>query len=424
MNDRTAIAGMAGLLQARGRRFVDFLGYMQERMIEDKVLLNALALAYTTLLALVPLTTVSVAVFAAFPIGDRTIVQVQDFVFQNFVPAAGEAVQAHLDQFSGKAAKLGGSSFLFLIVTSLLLMASIDRAFNDIWRVKRQRRPLTKFLVYWAVITVGPLLMGLSLALTSYLLSLPFLTDAAESIGGTSRLLRIAPLLASTLAFTLLYLLVPLRRVSLRHALAGGVTAALLFELAKRGFGVYLAYFPTYEAIYGALAAIPIFLIWLYLSWLVTLFGAELTYSLESFRTLGGRPRSSIWRLADVYAVLAMLWQAQREGAASTAETLSASTRFPVEDMMVLLEGLSQANWVAVTENGGWVLSRDLGVLTLGDLYNGFELSLPREEDLDELRSMGQDALAGRMAITGPELRRIMAVPLAELFQEQAVKDD
>jgi membrane protein len=418
MNDQPATGGFSGRIAAGIRRFFAFARFLVERLQEDKALLNASALAYTTLLALVPLTTVSVALFAAFPIGDRAIEQLQDFVFQNFVPAAGEVVQDHLDQFSGKAAKLGGPSFLFLIITSLLLMASIDRAFNDIWRVQQERRPLTKFLVYWAVITVGPLLMGLSVAVTSYLLSLPLLTGAAESIGAASWLLRLTPLLASTLAFTLLYSLVPLRRVPLGHAFAGGLTAALLFELAKRGFGAYLAYFPTYEAIYGALAAVPIFLVWIYLSWLVTLFGAELTFCLGVFRVQGGDRRPPVRRLADACAVLEALWRAQREGLGATTDELSVALRLPVEELESLLEDFGTWHWAAPVENGSWLLSRDMGALKLRDLYNGFELSLPRGRELEDLEQAGFGRLARIIGAADSELGKLMDVPLAELFEE------
>lgn len=405
-------------ISAQIRRFVAFVRFLMERLQEDKALLNASALAYTTLLALVPLTTVSVAVFAAFPIGDRAIEQLQDFVFQNFVPAAGEVVRDHLDQFSGKAARLGGPSFLFLIITSLLLMASIDRSFNDIWRVQRERRPLTKFLVYWAVITVGPLLMGLSVAATSYLLSLPMLTGAAHSIGAESWLLRLTPLLASMLAFTLLYSLVPLRRVPVNHALAGGITAAILFELAKRSFGAYLAYFPTYEAIYGALAAVPIFLVWLYLSWLVTLFGAELTFCLGVFRMHGGVHRHPVRRLAEACAALEALWRAQREGLSVTTEALSIATKIPPEEMEGLLEDLGVRRWVMPVESGAWILSRDMSTLTLRDLYNDAEFSLPRMKDLDYLEERGFGRLSRNFSAADSELDKLMDVPLAELFEE------
>jgi membrane protein len=388
------------------------------RLDEDKAMINAAALTYTTLLAMVPLMTVFVSVLAAFPVGDRLVEQIQDFAFQNFVPAAGDVVQGYLQEFSGKAAKLTGPSFLFLVLTSLLMMASIDRAFNDIWRVPRARPLLTKFLVYWAVLTVGPLFMGLSVAVTSYLLSLPLLTDAADNFGGTSRLLHLAPLLASMLAFTLLYALVPLRRVPLRHALAGGVAAAVLFELAKRGFGAYLTYFPTYEAIYGTLATVPIFLVWIYLSWLVTLFGAELAFCLGNPGSAGGGEAVAGERLVDAFALVQALWEAQVDGGSRSIEELGEQARLDPAAAEGLLRRLASHRWVTVTEQDDWVLTRDVSLLRLRDLYNIGGLSLPREPALPAISAAGMPRLAARFQVVDEELAKAMDVPVTELFEK------
>lgn len=405
------------------RRGAAFLRLLLQRLAEDKAMINAAALTFTTLLALVPLMTVSVAVLAAFPLGDRLGEQIQDFVFHNFVPAAGEVVQGYLEEFSGKAAKLTGPSFLFLVVTSLLMMASIDRAFNDIWRVQQPRRPVTKFLVYWAVITVGPLLMGLSVAVTSYLLSLPLLSDAADTLGGTSRLLRAAPLLASMLAFTLLFALVPLRRVPLAHAVAGGLTAAILFETAKQGFGAYLTYFPTYEAIYGTLATVPIFLVWIYLSWLVTLFGAELTYCLGICRAQGWTGSDSSSGLVDALTLVRALWQAQAAGRTESLEQLAARAGITAEAAESILERLAGQRWVASVEDGGWILARDVHVLRMNDLYNAGDFSLPRGRDLSALESLRFPGLVARLAAADEELAKAMDVPLTELFGPDAITE-
>ena len=402
-----------------GSRFLEFAGLLMRRLGEDKAMLNASALTYTTLLALVPLMTVSVAVFAAFPVGDRLVEQLQQFVFENFVPAAGEVVQSYLNEFTAKAARLTGPSFAFLIVTSLLMMASIDRAFNDIWRVQRQRRALTKFLVYWAVITVGPLLMGLSVAVTSYVLSLPLLTDAADTFGGVSRLLHWAPLVASTMALTLLYLLVPLRQVPVRHALIGGLTAAVLFEFAKSAFAAYLARFPTYQAIYGALAAIPIFLIWIFLSWLITLFGAELTYCLGACRFRQGQRARPVLRLVEAFALIETLWCAQREGRGLDLDRLAGDAGVAVEAAETLLEEFSRERWVVVTDTGEWMVSRDLGSLRLSDLYNVAAMALPRRGELTVRDRGASGRLLERLEVADEELAGVMDVPLTDLFAIQ-----
>lgn len=394
-----------------------FLRLLFVRLDEDEALIHASALTYTTLLALVPLMTVSLVVLAAFPVGEAVVERLENFVFENFVPAAGDAVRGYLSEFSAKASNLTGTSFLFLVVTSLLLMASIDRAFNDIWQVQRQRKAMTKFMVYWAVLTVGPLLMGLSLAATSYLLSIPILSGP-DAVVDTSRLLQVMPLLASALAFTLVYLLVPMRRVPVRHALVGGITAALLFEMAKRGFGMYLAYFPTYQAIYGALATFPIFLVWIFLSWLVTLFGAELTYCLGIRQHSRGPGHPAGERLADAVAFLEALWRAQLDGRSLSVEELSESGGISAATVDELVEGFASAHWIAAAEDGTWLLSRDPHMLTLADLYNLGGFSMPGPGQLADLSRVGRKSLSELLSRGRDELTETLDVPLTSVFRE------
>ncbi|MCP4995331.1 MAG: YihY family inner membrane protein, partial [Gammaproteobacteria bacterium] len=214
--------------------------------------------------------------------------------------------------------------FIFLIIVALMMMANIDRAFNTIWRVRRKRGLLSLFIVYWSILSLGPLLIGISMAVTSYLVSIPLLSNTAETLGLKGRLIGLMPVLASAVAFTLLYAVVPNRRVPFRHALMGGLLAAALFELAKRGFAFYLTNFPTYEAIYGALAVIPIFLVWIYVSWVVTLLGAEFSYCLGVLNDVfvsGARERGQGFLLA--FRVLRELWSAQKSGNALSSSQLS-----------------------------------------------------------------------------------------------------
>jgi len=218
-------------------RFLQLLGY---RFVQDGGLHHTASLTYTTLLSLVPLMTVSLAIFSAFPVSDQVATEVQDFMFKNLVPTSGEVIREHLQDFSTKASRLTGAGTVFLIIVAIMMMGTIDRAFNTIWQVRRKRSALSIFVVYWAILSLGPIFMGLSVVLTSYLVSMPILTDAAETIGiGRAGLLALMPVLASSVAFTLLYLVVPNRSVPLRHAVAGGMLAAVLFELAKRGFALF-----------------------------------------------------------------------------------------------------------------------------------------------------------------------------------------
>ena len=265
-----------------------FLRYLAERYAADQCTRAAAALAYTSLLALVPLFTVVFITMAAFPAFQDWRAGVEDFIFRNFVPALGAQVREHLTAFSDKARGLQAAGISVLVVTVLAMLATIESTFNVIWGVRRRRPWMVRMLVYWAVLTLGPVLIGAGMVATSYVVSLPLLD--ATAIGGLrARIIGAFPLLATTLAFVLFFKLIPYRPVPLRHALAGGVVASVLFELAKRGFAVYVTQFPAQQAIYGAFATVPIFLLWIYLSWLIVLLGAEITQCLTTFRAVTGR---------------------------------------------------------------------------------------------------------------------------------------
>jgi membrane protein len=248
-------------------------------------------LSFTTLLALVPLTTVSVAVLSLFPVFETWMDAIQQFIYGNFVPAAGAAVSEYLAEFAANAGRLTAWGLLFLLVTALLLMATIEHAFNDIWHVAQPRKRIHRFLGYWAVLTLGPILIGLGVSVTSYLLSLPLIAGPATPAGLRALVLAVAPTAFEVLAFMLMYVVVPNHRVRWRDALLGAIVAAALFELAKRGFGWFVLSFATYRAIYGALAALPVFLIWIYLSWTVVLLGAVVTAALPEWRTTAAPAR-------------------------------------------------------------------------------------------------------------------------------------
>ncbi|MCB1852189.1 MAG: virulence factor BrkB family protein [Gammaproteobacteria bacterium] len=402
---------------------IRFLHLLATRFIADRGLPNAASLTFTTLLSLVPLMTVGLAIFAAFPISDKVADGLQDFVFKNFVPASGEIVQQHLQEFSSKASRLTGVGFGFLVLVAVMLMSTIDEAINTIWRVRQERKPLAKFLMYWSILSLGPLLIGLSVVVTSYMVSLPIISDTAVTLGLRLRLLAFMPLLAAAVAFTLLYAVVPNRKVPPRHAIAGGVLAALLFELAKRGFAFYVTQFPTYEAIYGALAVVPIFLVWIYLCWVVTLLGAEFAYCLSIFNDEG--KHGSAEQGGDLllaYRLLGELWQAQQSGEAFSPHQLGASLgHVPEERMERLLEQLEQAHMVLQTGSGAWALARDLSRVTLHDLYRVEGFVLPEARLLEGSCDGADQALARILAELGKKLETMMQVPLQTLYQQREI---
>lgn len=249
------------------------------RFFEDHVQTNAAALAFTSVLALVPAAAVMFSMLSVFPVFQDWSLALERFVYDNLVPATGELVQSHLQEFIGQTGRLTAFGLLFLLVSALLLLFTIEETLNKIWRVENSRSVVQRLLSYWAVLTLAPLLMGASLSLTSYLVSTA-LQGEGNVAEARSWFLSLLPFLFEAMAFVLLYTAVPNKPIRFLHALAGGMVAAMLFEITKRSFTWYISNFHSYEIIYGALSSIPIFLLWIYLSWLVVLVGAEITAAL------------------------------------------------------------------------------------------------------------------------------------------------
>ena len=269
-------------------RLWQFTWQVLKRFEQDRCQRLAGSLSFTTLLAIVPLTAVTVAVLSLFPVFSTWMSVIQDFIYSNFVPAAGEAVQKYLTQFAGKAGRLTAVGLLLLAVTALMLMATIEQAFNDIWRVKITRRLARRFLTYGALLTLGPILAAASLALTSKLFALSFFGRAELTLMHVA-LGAVLPLAVEFGAVVLLYIVVPNAPVKWRNAFVGGGFAVLLLEVAKYLFAAAMKYFTTYQILYGAIAALPVFLVWIYISWVIVLLGAIMTATLNARREPGGK---------------------------------------------------------------------------------------------------------------------------------------
>lgn len=320
-----------------------------QRLNQERLPQVAGSLTFTTVLALVPMLTIALALFTTFPIFNTFRTSLEAYFIQSVMPKGiANTILGNLNQFASKATRLSALGAIGLIATTLIMMSTIDRAFNHIWRVKSARPFTQRLVIYWAIMTLGPLLIGVSITVTSYLL------------GATSGMVMKEPLvgaLAYTLlsvfltmgAFTLLYIVVPNRIVDWRDAACGGLLAAVVFEIAKRLFVVFIAKFPTYTVIYGALAALPIFLLWIYVSWLVTLMGAVLAAALPVVKYERwwhvGAPGSAF---IDAMSVLEVLHEARASGdnAAVDARTIRAKTRLGFDESETLLERMLDAGWV------------------------------------------------------------------------------
>lgn len=341
-DDHLPFAGFANV-QVR-----DLLRFAGRRLQEERLPQVAGSLTFTTVLALVPVLTIALAVFTTFPLFDTFRRALESYFLRSLIPGGiANTILNYLNQFASQATRLSAVGAVALIATAVAMVGTVDRTFNRIWRVRTKRPFAQRVLTYWAVITLGPLLIGVSISLTGYLfaatngvvLKAPLMGALAYTVVSLS---------LNSGAFTLLYMVVPNRLIDWRDAACGGVLAALAFELSKRLFAVFVASFPTYTVLYGALAAMPLFLVWVYLGWLIILIGATLAAALPVVRYERWwhvpQPGSEF---IDALALLGVLYQARHEeSAAVSAATLRERTRIGFEESERLLQQMLEAGWV------------------------------------------------------------------------------
>ena len=349
-----------------------FLRFIAARFGQDRCAQMAASLTYTTLLSLVPLITIALTLFSAFPVFEDFSGQIKNFLLANMLPETGsKMISRYVEQFAESAAKLTAVGIVFLGVTAMLMMHTIDNAFNTIWRVLRPRPLVQRVLVYWAVLTLAPLLIGGSLSLTSWMVGM--------SVGYARQIpefgvvmLKVVPVLLTTLAFSLLFRVVPNRFVPLRHAIIGGAVAAVAFESMNRAFAFYIAHFPTYKLVYGAFASIPIFLLWIYLSWLTILMGALITASLPHWRGGSARNIFPVTQLYYALRILRIMSDGMHSGTVQTTPALSGQLNIGFDLLEQILEKLVQANVVRKLAGNGWAMIRDAEHVQLAELYRLF----------------------------------------------------
>lgn len=397
-------------------RIVAFLGFTWHRFLEDRCMQTAGALAFTSLFALVPLTAAVLGMLAAFPGFASWRVQLTQWVFDNFVPAAGSTVLDYVTQFADNASKATAIGVLVLLFSALSLMMSIEDTFNRIWRVPVARGIGARMVIYWTALTLGPLLLVAVLAISSYAFALPFIDAADAQFSLKARVLGVLPFLIVLVSLIAAYAVIPNRRVHLRHAVLGALIAAFLFEGTKRGFAMYATKYASYQQVYGALALVPIFFFWVYLSWAVVLFGASITASLSAFdyRPAALRlPREQ--EFSGLLGVLAQLAAAQRAGKGVCSEDLLAAEPLLDDDILQRYLGdLHRVGLIRRGEHGEWMVVRDLASIDLLEIYEegGYRLPLGASPPLDA-RAQPAAAVLERL---GAQMRSLLGVSLAEIF--------
>lgn len=394
-----------------------FVTQVWHRFLKDECLTLAASLSYVTLIALVPLTAVGFALLAAFPVFEEVQRQLQAIILQNFLPSAIDTVQEYLNRFAGRARDLTAVGVVGLAVTAMLLFYAVESAMNTIFRVSRARPLIPRFLVFWAILTLGPLLMGASFSIGASLVT----ADGTLSRNGVWQVVGpIVPTLLSITAFTLFYVMIPYRPVRFINAAIGAILAGLVFSLLRFLFTLYVTTFPAYQTLYGALATVPMFLFWMYLSWAVILAGAVITAELPSWgvgEVGGGYAISPGARLVLALGILSLLYRAtQRGGGVGMAQLLSA---LPAHDRAVeeVLLQLRRENYVDTTSRGRWLPARDLHHVTLYDLFCDLGLDLGPEVALGGSGSAEwRERLDRILAADVGRQRELMSISLKDLL--------
>jgi len=396
-----------------------FFPFFWKNVTNDKIFLGASSLSFQTLLSLVPILAVILSILNVFVVFAPFKRSLEDFLVQNFMPGAGSVLNHYLTDFIGKTTSVSIVGGVFLFIIALSLISTVDNTLNEIWEVHAPRKGLQGFTLYWTVLTLGPVFIGSSLAASSYVWYTVFTEGPLLEI--KTILLSFLPFINSILAFFLLYMLVPNRRVRFVHALSGALLAAVLFELSKKWFAFYISHLSTFEHIYGALSVIPMLFFWIYIGWVVILTGAEFVYCLGALRpvnTVSGlfNPMPGV---PLVLSVLNSIWNGQKSGhLLNMKKIVKLNHAVNSAKLREVVELLLQNDLVHGTANGDLAISRDLYATTLFDLFTiipqGFE-SVEKDSLISESNNVHLESI-GR-GVT-KSLKSSMNISLAALLEE------
>lgn len=401
--------------------FWRFLFFVVAQYREKSCQQQAAALTYMTLFAIVPMLTVTYAMFSLIPSMEGMGDQFQNFLLANLLPSSELKVSSYLQEFSSQARSLTWAGVLMLVATAYLMMKNIEKSFNDIWGVLEARKGLSNFLLYWAVLSLGPLLLGAGLVMSTYLLSMRLTVAEYDSFGIVPFILSYLPWILTASAFTLFFAAVPNCKVPMKHALVGGVATAIVFELVKDLFGLIVAN-SSFTVIYGAFAMVPLFLLWVNLLWMIVLAGAVLVRTLSTYKTtVIGQA------YPDLIAGLLALWRFReclRTGeAANDGELLKVGVE--ADQWQRVRDALLRHRVIAVTQQGDYVLCRDLNTVTLRHLADIVEVQSQMPGVSDYLQTFDWfPEVAGRLLSIDQHLEAQFDIPLGAIFHAQDEYDD
>ena len=397
-----------------------YLRLLVRHFLTDGCSQKAASLTYTTLLSLVPIITVILVVFSMVPALSEVREQVQTAIYSNLLPSSSATISEHIHSFAEKSSNLGLIGVLGLFVTTIMTLMTIEEAFNKIWRVSERSGGLASILRYWTMITLAPIVLGVAFGASSAIRGISFMNQQVAGYGIDWTIwAQIVSFLVMTAGFIGMYWFIPKVQVPIKNAVIAGVVGAVLFETLKQIFGTVMTNFTSYEAIYGAFAALPVFLLWIYLSWNVILLGVEISYTLTIFDTKEVAVRHPLLSLLDM---LNLVYKRYQQGkTVSETELRAVLGRKELPKWNLYIYELTQNELITNTKDDRYILRTDLDTVNLWQFYKNLPYPLPIKDELDKLERADYDPwfveLYDHLEKIENTAKKELDIPLGELFK-------
>ncbi|NWK72963.1 YihY family inner membrane protein [Acinetobacter sp. SwsAc6] len=404
------------------KKWFQFVLFVIRRFEADRCREQAGSLTYTTLFAVVPMLTVFLVIISSIKALEPARQQLQQLIYSNFLPKTTIAFDKALNAFTDKSSNLTVIGILFLFITTVMMLTSIETVFNRIWRVTETRGGILGFMRYWTIISLGPILLGSAFVISSTMASLNVLNNnfAGYELDGEFILWLISFGL-TILGFFILNWTIPNRNVPLKAALIAGLFSATVFELLKNLFGFVMSNFTSYELIYGAFAAIPIFLLWIFLSWNIVLLGVEISYALTAFDADASRDRKRhpVIMLLDL---LELFYQKQKVGlSVSESEALEVLGRDEIGRWPSYVKLLEKQNLITRTDTNNFVLARNLAQIDFWTFYSQLPYPLPHRKDIGNIHADDEwmEKIGPALIESDDYLAAKLAIPLSTILESK-----
>ena len=419
---------MLDKLKASGildHKWIQFIRFVLYRFEADRCRESAGSLTYTTLFAIVPMLTVFLVIVSSIKALEPARQQMQTWIYSNFLPKTSIAFDKALNAFTENSSNLTIIGILFLFVTTVLMLSSIELAFNRIWRVRQARGGIVGFMRYWTIISLGPIILGTAFVLSSTVTSMNILSNSVAGYQfDFAYVLLFISFTLTCLGFSLLYWTIPNRSVPIKSAVIAGIFSGVVFELLKNLFGFIMSNFTSYQLVYGAFAALPIFLLWIYTSWIVVLLGVQISYAITAFHSDKTTKRHPVLMLLDV---LELFHQKQkRGGTVSDREAMDILGRGEIGKWPYFMELLEKQNLITRTDSNEFVLIRNLEQVDLWQFVKNLPYALPHRSELNDSTPNDHvmQIVGSTLAESDAYLAQKLAIPLATIFDSKNTLDD